>query len=302
MADVIGLIGDGIGILSFIASIFPNRGTSNACTVRIAAALNGNGLSGGDGSVAQVRLYNENQQIIGNAPGGYASSGGFKDITVSQTNTQQSTFIQLAASNDAICIPYASTTWVDGGKYGWVGDWGYKCGLQWYWGNVYVDNGKNKPRCTWIDADHTNGIPPGMLFIHWPSFAGNQGHSDNPSSYCGWPAFRAYKDPNGGGVIVKKDNGDSGETKVIKRALDSRLVVSSEPSHNATELCASETSRGPDFVSLAEGVYCNMETSETLPLCGGALQAACFQLESNGHVKRDGNSTQKPYTEVIKWE
>jgi hypothetical protein len=44
----------------------------------------------------------------------------------------------------------------------------------------------------------------------------------------------------------------------VKRAVDTRLVISSEASHNATALCASETSRGPDFVSLAEKVYCNM--------------------------------------------
>lgn len=126
MADVLGLIGDSLSIYQFLASLFAGR-SANVCVVRVAAALNGNGLSGADGSVAAVRLYNENQQLIGNRAGGYVSSGGFRDIYVSQPTNQQAPFVQIGASNDAICIPYVTTTWADGAQYGWTGDWGYAC-------------------------------------------------------------------------------------------------------------------------------------------------------------------------------
>jgi hypothetical protein len=137
MADVLGLIGDSIGIYSFLAALFANRG-SNVAIVRVAAALNGGDLSGADGTIQAVRLYNENQQLIGNRGGGKIGSGGFKDFSITQPTSQQATFVEVAATNDAICVPYVTTTWVDGSHYGWTGDWGYACGIDWYYGNVYV--------------------------------------------------------------------------------------------------------------------------------------------------------------------
>jgi hypothetical protein len=137
MVNVLGVIGDSLQIYQFLASLFAAR-SSNVCVVRVAAALNGNGLSAADGSIEAVRLYNENQNLIGNRGGGYIASGGFRDIAVSQPNNQQAAFAQIGASNDAICIPYVTATWVYGAQYGWTGDWGYACGLDWYYGNVFV--------------------------------------------------------------------------------------------------------------------------------------------------------------------
>jgi hypothetical protein len=140
MAEVIGVVSGGIGILQFIASLFASH-NPNVAIVRVSAALDGpNGAppQQAEGTVAQVRLYNENQQIIGNAGGGFVGNGGFSDFSIGQINNQQSTYVQIAASNDAICIPYATTTWVDGSKFGWVGDFGQQCGLDWYFGNVFV--------------------------------------------------------------------------------------------------------------------------------------------------------------------
>jgi hypothetical protein len=92
-----------------------------------------------------------------------------------------------------------------------------------------------KPKCTWIDADHSNSIKDGLIFIHWPSFAGKKKHSSNPHDYCGYPALRAYTTPTdegATGTIFRKEEG----TKV-KRVPDSHLVIGSEPSQNATILC-----------------------------------------------------------------
>lgn len=137
MAEVLGVIGDTLGIYSFVSSLFAAK-SANTCVVRVAAALNGGALSGADGGINSVQLYNENQQLIGNRGGNYVGSGGFTDIYVNQPNTQQAAFATIGATNDAICIPYITSTWVDGSRYGWAGDWGYACGLDWYYGNVYV--------------------------------------------------------------------------------------------------------------------------------------------------------------------
>jgi hypothetical protein len=137
MTDVLGVVADVLGIYGFFASLFQNQ-NSNVCNVRVAAALNGPDLSQADGGVQAVRIYNENQQLIGSRGGGYIGSGGFADFGIQQSNNQQAMFVQIQATSDAICIPYATTTFVDGAKYGWVGDWGAFCGLNWYYGNVVV--------------------------------------------------------------------------------------------------------------------------------------------------------------------
>ncbi|KAJ5029187.1 hypothetical protein J3E72DRAFT_379734 [Bipolaris maydis] len=291
MAQVLGVVANVLGVFGFFASSFQNP-NPNVCNVRIAAALNGPELSGADGTIQAVRIYNENQQLIGSRGGGYIGSGGFADFGVQQSNNQQAMFVQIQATNDAICIPYATTTFVDGAKYGWVGDWGAFCGLNWYYGNVVVD-GSYKPRCTWIDNDHTNDFKAGMLMIHWIDFTNKRTQGSRPADYCRYPAFRAYTPE--GGSIFKRDAADE------PTHVDPRLVISSEPGHNATELCASNTSRGPDFVSLFEGIYCNMETRETVPVCDTGVTGLCFNAEAKQLQKPDGRVEQKNFTEVIAW-
>ena len=45
---------------------------------------------------------------------------------------------ELFAGNDAICIAAIGATLIDGSKWGWVGDWGKICGLNWYYSGVKV--------------------------------------------------------------------------------------------------------------------------------------------------------------------
>lgn len=142
MATVIGLIGDGIGILSFLASLFGSS-SSNVANVRVYAGLSGyQGLSSPDGSISSIKLFNENQQLIGTGGGSNVGSGGFHDFHINQVNQNQAAYAQIFAGGDAICIPYVTTTWVDGGQYGFVGDFGGECGLHWYYSGMYVNNGK----------------------------------------------------------------------------------------------------------------------------------------------------------------
>lgn len=77
------------------------------------------------------------------------------------------------------------------------------------------------------------------------------------------------------------------DTKDLRARLASQLVVSSKRSHTATELCESETSLGPDFVSTEEGVFCSMSQKKTFPICGrdsDPAADACFDLEANALV------------------
>lgn len=62
---------------------------------------------------------------------------------------------------------------------------------------------------------------------------------------------------------------------------ENQLVVSEHTAHSAREVCGSSSSWGPDFVSVAEGVYCDMCKREIYPLCSGenvGESGVCFDL------------------------
>ncbi|KAH6678616.1 hypothetical protein B0J14DRAFT_688722 [Halenospora varia] len=61
---------------------------------------------------------------------------------------------------------------------------------------------------------------------------------------------------------------------------ENQLVISEDTEHSAVDLCLSESSWGPDFVSVHEGVFCDMCERKTYPLCGGeGVNGSCFDLE-----------------------
>lgn len=56
------------------------------------------------------------------------------------------------------------------------------------------------------------------------------------------------------------------------------LVSSDYKYHSAKELCNSETSLGPDFVNLREGIFCDMGAKQIWPICNddSGITHACF--------------------------
>lgn len=59
-----------------------------------------------------------------------------------------------------------------------------------------------------------------------------------------------------------------------------RLVISQIAEHSAVELCNSLASLGPDLVSIAEGMFCDMSEKRLWPLCTANSTPYCFDLES----------------------
>lgn len=88
-----------------------------------------------------------------------------------------------------------------------------------------------------------------------------------------------------------------------------QIVKSRMDTHTATSLCESETSRGPDFVSLTEGKFCDMETKTLWPICKDKVDDDCF--DNDTHLmrgvktlgKRAGGAVTcaKNYTKVTLW-
>lgn len=81
----------------------------------------------------------------------------------------------------------------------------------------------------------------------------------------------------------------------LSARLASELVVSSKSDHSATEVCDSDTSFGPDFVSTEEGVFCSMSQKKKFPICGhdsDSTAETCFDLETKTLVVPGSEDTE----------
>lgn len=91
----------------------------------------------------------------------------------------------------------------------------------------------------------------------------------------------------------------------IKNLYPDILTVSHLQRHSAKELCESEMSLGPDFVSKSEGLFCGMETAKLWPLCCDTVRSECFDLEVQqiraNHTKRD-DVLVKTYSFTDEWK
>lgn len=104
--------------------------------------------------------------------------------------------------------------------------------------------------------------------------------------------------PGGGGAAIPdfmiKKRGPAGSGQRRKRAdmHRDRLVVTPYAKHSAVELCNSESSWGPDEVSLTERMFCDMDTKTLYPLCDDQTGINCFDLDAETLVLPDGNVAQ----------
>ncbi|KAL8797104.1 MAG: hypothetical protein Q9195_000571 [Heterodermia aff. obscurata] len=73
-----------------------------------------------------------------------------------------------------------------------------------------------------------------------------------------------------------------------------QLVVSDIQAHSAKDLCDHSRSRGPDFVSRVENIYCDMTAKRSYPLCKDKQTKDCFSLDKQGKrvSRRDGTTGQ----------
>lgn len=109
---------------------------------------------------------------------------------------------------------------------------------------------------------------------------------------------------------VKKADGTTEETVSVTDTAGQRrkLVVSAYKGQSAQELCDSRNSRGPDFVSLDEGKYCDMSEKKVYRLCSGRYSRDCFSLDQDnkrlrrrGNIPGMGDAIHRDYGQVDEW-
>ena len=212
-----------------------------------------------------------------------------------------------------------------------------------YYSNVLLqtESGGETVKCAWLDGDgdqSTTGVQ-----IHWPEFDGNGNAAQDGAYYCEnnpsmrfltedepteitfWtPARRNMfaRDPSvatsssssADRAVEKQRRAADDQYKRLRRQMadDDRLVKSSKAVHSAARLCEAAKSVGPDFVSLDEKKFCEMESKTLYDFCEEAEAGGeCWDDENNVLVDRtvvvsgfagDGERPNSKYGEVISWE
>ncbi|KAK2756422.1 hypothetical protein FQN54_005314 [Arachnomyces sp. PD_36] len=297
----IGLISGVLRIVQFGMDNFAGGDTGGA-KVRVHAGLGQNSSQSMGGEIHQIYGFNYYGKLLGQSDQDIGvEDGGFADITIHQDEgeTVASRYINLISGDDATCIVYIATTQPDGFKRTWLGDVGYSCGQTWYESGYTVgtdqDGNNYQPKCTWIDGngDPTNTV---SMKIDTEFYVVKHGHVDPQMDICGGTTWS-----------------DSSEPIPDKRSIKQRpekhnhvLIVSTLPSSSAEELCAHENSMGPDFVSLRENAFCDMDAKELYPLCDDIITSDCFNLQARAIAHRGSNGRiasykPSPYKDVVTW-
>ncbi|KAL8865488.1 MAG: hypothetical protein Q9174_006859 [Haloplaca sp. 1 TL-2023] len=66
--------------------------------------------------------------------------------------------------------------------------------------------------------------------------------------------------------------------------------MSTHEGHSAKELCEHDTSAGPDFVSMKEGLFCDMSEKKLWPLCDGV---GGKEGQGNGDIQAISDNNEK---------
>lgn len=133
-------------------------------------------------------------------------------------------------------------------------------------------------------------------------------------SYCGGgPSFSLYNDKDHNSIIFftasksKRIPTVSGAVPPVQRRVeakhpvDDRLVISKDPAQNVDVLSKDPLSRGPDFVNVAEGNFCQMSTKTLHPVCTDKTADNCFNMKTQKLVVGGVSIRDTEYHKVIDW-
>ncbi|KAF2763110.1 hypothetical protein EJ05DRAFT_506744 [Pseudovirgaria hyperparasitica] len=282
------------------------------------------------GRIDGVWTYNALDERRGTAKGSNIGAADYHDFSIeSPVWGELANYVNVKAGNDAVCIAWIGVTQKDGSDSdgAWNGDIGAACGQSWF--HQYEVAGRCDdckdglfiPRCTWLDGDHTNDIVSKSMKFNVLAYSNSSvpktkldgivcdaaiygNHDEIPGRPAG---------PSGGNIETKRDGvaiAKSLKPRGVpprKRWMKDRLVVSHVPGHDASELCNSKTSWGPDFV--ANGFFCDMETKTLHPLCENNPIEGCHELDTSTKTiqrratvaKREAIIPHKSYSNVKKW-
>ncbi|CAE7195967.1 hypothetical protein CFE70_007679 [Pyrenophora teres f. teres 0-1] len=308
LVDAIGVASAGLTLIGFLQANFAARHDEGA-TVSIKAGLpeldkEGDSLGG---SINKIYAFDTRNGYSGQSGGCQIDSGGICTKTVDQSvGGRQAGYISVSNNNDATCIAWITVVQFDNTPPGaWTGDIGWKCGQRWY--NSVESAGRLKdedkeyiPKCTWIDADHSNDIVNAALKFDVKAYGENVLDTVNGDA-CAPTLFG----PDSGPIADQPGKRDTDDRPLW---MTERLIMSNFTSQPAEELCSSATSWGPDFIG-SDGKFCDMSSKTLIPLCSSEAIDGCIEVDENegalvkrmSVARRSANILHKSYKSISKW-
>ena len=268
------------------------------------------------------------QQVGESEGGGNVDAGTFVDIEI--PGMQQTPILDISAGGtNGICISDINMAWGDGQKYAFSGDWFKYCNMWWYHSNINLatsDGQPYQPACGWLDSDASQGhllagFRVAMLELqNVPNE--NPWSSNDVQSFCTQtfhfsgtstgPYLQGNLDTNAIGAGEKRSvpyylqNQTTSSTKAGQHR--KKIIISHHEGQSALDLCSSQKSRGPDFVSVKEQVYCDMTHKTVHPLCSNTVRRNCFsidhdaiQVKKRRHTQDRAETVHRQYHKVETW-
>ena len=324
-------------ILDFFTTGTGDSETSDQDTlVRIRVGADDGGTQNNlGGNTPLVVGFDTNLRKVGdsksNGNQAHIKNGQFANVRISG-GRQTPTLDFTAGGTDGICISDVYMKWADNQGFAFDGSWFKWCNMDWYHSSISLSTSTGdsfNPPCGWLDSDasagHTLvGFRVDILELqnipNINAWGKNdvQGYCTKTFQFSGSSQDQYVKgnlDTVGEGDTTKKRdmNKPKSTTNQTLSVTDvaghrRKLVVSTYEGQSAQELCDSATSRGPDFVSLDEGKYCDMSEKKVYKLCSGRYTRNCFSLDRDGKRlrRRDGgpgasDALHRDYGEVDRW-
>lgn len=193
MAGALGFILNAAGILIPLGlqAKYSMSAPQQVTSVQIIA---GSGSTSG-GNVPHIALWDDDGNRIGQYnPGRKDKLKEGDAVTISvpnneNYNTQADPYYVMLSNfeNDAICIAAVTVSNQEiSGTF--FGDTGYLCGQSWFPSQNSIGSDFQKPKCVWLDGDHTNGINARALSFHLNDMAPDQDklaeYQDMPDTLC----------------------------------------------------------------------------------------------------------------------
>jgi hypothetical protein len=163
----------------------------------------------------------------------------------------------------------------------------------------YLEDGSQyRPSCTWLDANHDNGIPSASLKFSTYAYGSKLSHVTLGDA-CASTIFAPDEGEITGTspILVHQTKantslagkpvlpGSSKRSTLLPRArlpwMETKLVISNIASHSATNLCNSANSWGQDFATPNEGKLCDMSTKTLYTLCSKEDVDGCVEISTN---------------------
>ncbi|ELQ36304.1 hypothetical protein M0657_001589 [Pyricularia oryzae] len=285
------------------------------------------------GDIPDVRVWDERGNFLGRFLGDDEDvpAGDFFDFTIDLEKPHQPTYALFSANENDVCIAYITQTLATGERYSWTGQWARTCSKPWYYSGVVFD-GYDDLACTWISLHHIDDKSVSGIQLHIHEFKYTESNNKSIDYFCaGNPTMKFYteSDPteidrwetrrpedlnSTRGIVHVPGQPQDDRRRSVRpsdrscpRSLHASRLIKSRRGQSASMLCADPASRGPDFVSYSEGLYCNMETREVLPLCDGAAGrvTGCFDDGGNivkrSEVERGDVLDELGYDRVDEW-